>query len=146
MSAYVALQQEEFASEIDGYTATKHQREVGAGYFDSVTQAVAAGNVVDHRAGWARRKKSSSARTVSHAIAGSASASRGARKRAPAGRSRRCTACRQPVEELDDAGFQVVLRTHHDQPVVVDELLQNVRPVPQVIRGHADVLRARRDG
>jgi isocitrate lyase len=43
MSAYVALQQEEFASEIDGYTATKHQREVGAGYFDSVTQAVSAG-------------------------------------------------------------------------------------------------------
>src|SRR4051812_7948509 len=43
MSAYVALQQQEFASEIDGYTATKHQREVGAGYFDSVTQAVAAG-------------------------------------------------------------------------------------------------------
>jgi isocitrate lyase len=43
MSAYVALQQQEFASEIEGYTATKHQREVGAGYFDSVTQAVAAG-------------------------------------------------------------------------------------------------------
>ena len=43
MSAYVALQQQEFASEIDGYTATKHQREVGAGYFDSVAQAVTAG-------------------------------------------------------------------------------------------------------
>jgi isocitrate lyase len=43
MSAYVALQQQEFASEIDGYTATKHQREVGAGYFDSVTQAIASG-------------------------------------------------------------------------------------------------------
>jgi isocitrate lyase len=43
MSAYVALQQEELASEIHGYTATKHQREVGAGYFDSVAQAVAAG-------------------------------------------------------------------------------------------------------
>jgi isocitrate lyase len=43
MSAYVALQQQEFESEIDGYSATKHQREVGAGYFDSVAQAVAAG-------------------------------------------------------------------------------------------------------
>src|SRR4029079_14537236 len=43
MSAYVALQQQDFASEIDGYTATKHQREVGAVYFDSVTQAVTAG-------------------------------------------------------------------------------------------------------
>jgi isocitrate lyase len=44
MSAYVALQQAEFASEKDGYTATKHQREVGAGYFDDVTQTVTGGN------------------------------------------------------------------------------------------------------
>ena len=43
MTAYVALQQAEFDSEKDGYTATKHQREVGAGYFDDVTQTVAAG-------------------------------------------------------------------------------------------------------
>jgi isocitrate lyase len=43
MSAYVALQQAEFAAEPAGYTATKHQREVGAGYFDDVTQAVTAG-------------------------------------------------------------------------------------------------------
>ncbi|MFM7396711.1 MAG: isocitrate lyase [Gammaproteobacteria bacterium] len=43
MTAYVALQQAEFGSEKDGYTATKHQREVGAGYFDDVTQTVAAG-------------------------------------------------------------------------------------------------------
>ncbi|MBA3563801.1 MAG: isocitrate lyase [Gammaproteobacteria bacterium] len=43
MSAYVKLQQEEFASETLGYTATRHQREVGAGYFDAVTQAVTAG-------------------------------------------------------------------------------------------------------
>jgi len=43
MSAYVSLQQEEFAAEQDGYTATKHQREVGAGYFDSVAQAITAG-------------------------------------------------------------------------------------------------------
>jgi isocitrate/methylisocitrate lyase len=40
MSAYVELQQREFALEADGYTATKHQREVGAGYFDKVMQAV----------------------------------------------------------------------------------------------------------
>jgi isocitrate lyase len=43
MSAYVALQQSEFAAESRGYTATKHQREVGAGYFDDVTQTVTAG-------------------------------------------------------------------------------------------------------
>jgi isocitrate lyase len=43
MTAYVQLQEAEFASEKDGYTATKHQREVGAGYFDAVTQAVTAG-------------------------------------------------------------------------------------------------------
>jgi isocitrate lyase len=40
MSAYVRLQEHEFALEEFGYTATRHQREVGAGYFDLVTQAV----------------------------------------------------------------------------------------------------------
>ncbi|HEX8694530.1 MAG TPA: isocitrate lyase [Longimicrobium sp.] len=43
MPAYVALQQEEFAREADGYTATRHQREVGAGYFDRVLMAVTGG-------------------------------------------------------------------------------------------------------
>jgi isocitrate lyase len=43
MSAYVALQEAEFAAEPRGYTATKHQREVGAGYFDDVTQVVMGG-------------------------------------------------------------------------------------------------------
>lgn len=43
MSAYVELQQREFAAESAGYTATKHQREVGAGYFDDVTQVINAG-------------------------------------------------------------------------------------------------------
>ena len=43
MSAYVKLQDAEFGSEKDGYTATKHQREVGAGYFDAVTQVITAG-------------------------------------------------------------------------------------------------------
>ncbi|MCW2541467.1 MAG: aceA [Frankiales bacterium] len=37
MSAYVELQEREFASEADGYTATRHQREVGTGYFDLVS-------------------------------------------------------------------------------------------------------------
>ena len=40
MSAYVRLQDDEFASEADGYTATRHQREVGTGYFDLVTSAI----------------------------------------------------------------------------------------------------------
>jgi isocitrate lyase len=43
MSAYVAMQQAEFAAEAQGYTATKHQREVGAGYFDVVTQTITHG-------------------------------------------------------------------------------------------------------
>jgi len=36
MAAYSELQEEEFAAEVDGYTATRHQREVGTGYFDAV--------------------------------------------------------------------------------------------------------------
>ena len=40
MSAYVELQEAEFASEADGYTATRHQREVGTGYFDKVATAL----------------------------------------------------------------------------------------------------------
>jgi isocitrate lyase len=43
MTAYVGLQEREFALEDSGYTATRHQREVGAGYFDLVAQAVAGG-------------------------------------------------------------------------------------------------------
>ncbi|MEU6743629.1 isocitrate lyase [Streptosporangium sandarakinum] len=41
MSAYVRLQEAEFASEARGYTATRHQREVGTGYFDLVSTAIA---------------------------------------------------------------------------------------------------------
>jgi isocitrate lyase len=37
MPAYVALQEKEFAAEADGYTAVKHQREVGTGYFDLIS-------------------------------------------------------------------------------------------------------------
>ncbi|MDY7087302.1 MAG: isocitrate lyase [Actinomycetota bacterium] len=40
MTAYVKLQEAEFAAELDGYTATKHQAEVGTGYFDAVSTAL----------------------------------------------------------------------------------------------------------
>lgn len=43
MAAYSELQQAEFAGEQYGYTATKHQREVGTGYFDEVAQVIAGG-------------------------------------------------------------------------------------------------------
>jgi isocitrate lyase len=43
MAAYSALQQAEFASEGAGYTATRHQREVGTGYFDAIASAVSGG-------------------------------------------------------------------------------------------------------
>ncbi len=43
MAAYSELQEAEFASEINGYTATKHQREVGTGYFDAVSMAITGG-------------------------------------------------------------------------------------------------------
>ncbi|MFN4288885.1 MAG: isocitrate lyase [Brevundimonas sp.] len=43
MKAYSALQQAEFASEAEGYTATRHQREVGTGYFDAVATVISAG-------------------------------------------------------------------------------------------------------
>jgi isocitrate lyase len=43
MSAYSELQQAEFASEAAGYTATRHQREVGTGYFDAIATAISAG-------------------------------------------------------------------------------------------------------
>jgi isocitrate lyase len=43
MAAYSELQQAEFAAEVHGYTATRHQREVGTGYFDLVAQTVSGG-------------------------------------------------------------------------------------------------------
>ena len=43
MAAYSELQQAEFASEVNGYTATRHQREVGTGYFDEVATIVSGG-------------------------------------------------------------------------------------------------------
>ncbi|MFL6731305.1 MAG: isocitrate lyase [Sphingomicrobium sp.] len=44
MAAYSELQEAEFASEAAGYTATRHQREVGTGYFDAVATAVSGGH------------------------------------------------------------------------------------------------------
>jgi isocitrate lyase len=44
MSAYVELQQHEFDLEVEGYTATRHQREVGAGYFDDVMTTLSGGS------------------------------------------------------------------------------------------------------
>jgi len=43
MAAYSELQEAEFAAEANGYTATKHQREVGTGYFDAVALALSGG-------------------------------------------------------------------------------------------------------
>lgn len=44
MAAYSELQQAEFASEADGYSATKHQHEVGTGYFDEIATVVSGGS------------------------------------------------------------------------------------------------------
>jgi isocitrate lyase len=43
MAAYSKLQQNEFNAELQGYSATRHQREVGTGYFDEVAQVISAG-------------------------------------------------------------------------------------------------------
>jgi isocitrate lyase len=43
MAAYCELQEAEFAAEAEGYTATKHQHEVGTGYFDAVAQIISGG-------------------------------------------------------------------------------------------------------
>jgi isocitrate lyase len=43
MSAYVRVQEREFELEEDGYSATRHQREAGAGYFDAVARAISGG-------------------------------------------------------------------------------------------------------
>ena len=45
MTAYARLQQREFAIEDEGYTAARHQREVGAGYFEEVALAITGGGV-----------------------------------------------------------------------------------------------------
>ena len=57
MAAYAELQAAEFAAEADGYTATRHQREVGTGYFDAVLDGGLGRQVVDHRDGRFDRKQ-----------------------------------------------------------------------------------------
>jgi isocitrate lyase len=44
MAAYAALQEEEFGAERHGYSATRHQREVGTGYFDQVAEVISGGD------------------------------------------------------------------------------------------------------
>ncbi len=44
MTAYVRLQEREFEMESDGYTATRHQAEVGTGYFDRSPRSISGGN------------------------------------------------------------------------------------------------------
>lgn len=44
MSAYAKLQEAEFAAEANGYTATRHQREVGTGYFDAISAVISGGS------------------------------------------------------------------------------------------------------
>ena len=44
MAAYSELQQAEFEAEVEGYTATRHQREVGVGYFDAIATIVSGGH------------------------------------------------------------------------------------------------------
>ncbi len=46
MTAFVELQQKEFAAQADGFTAVKHQREVGAGYFDEISKVVTGSNTL----------------------------------------------------------------------------------------------------
>ena len=46
MSAFVELQQNEFAAQYKGFTAVKHQREVGAGYFDEISKLVTGSNTL----------------------------------------------------------------------------------------------------
>jgi isocitrate lyase len=46
MTAFVELQQKEFVSQADGFTAVKHQREVGAGYFDEIAKVVTGSNTL----------------------------------------------------------------------------------------------------
>ena len=70
MSAYVDLQEAEFAAEARGYTAHKHQREVGAGYFDAVTEAITGGSSsITALAGSTEEEQFEEARTGERAIA-----------------------------------------------------------------------------
>ena len=60
MTGVRRLQEREFALEEEGYTATRHQREVGAGYFDLSRRRSAAGQILDTRARGSTEEDSSS--------------------------------------------------------------------------------------
>ena len=66
MPAYVRLQQREFELEALGYTATRHQTEVGTGYFDRIATIVSGGDA-STLGGVPRRKRSSRRRTLTGA-------------------------------------------------------------------------------
>ena len=67
MAAYSELQEAEFASEADGYTATRHQREVGTGYFDLVSTTITGGTRRPRRFTTPPKPRSSS-RTVRKSV------------------------------------------------------------------------------
>ena len=64
MSAYAELQTAEFDSEAKGYTATRHQREVGTGYFDAVKNAITTGQAATLAPSWLNTKYHSRASVV----------------------------------------------------------------------------------
>ena len=68
MTAFVELQEKEFAAAEKGFTAVKHQREVGTSYFDEVTQVVTAARPPPRRCTVRPRTSSSSARTRSSQV------------------------------------------------------------------------------
>jgi isocitrate lyase len=72
MTAYVELQDQEFASESKGYTATKHQTEVGTGYFDKVLNTITGGN----SATGAMEDSTETAQFINTAMPGDASANK----------------------------------------------------------------------
>ncbi|MNL34517.1 Isocitrate lyase [compost metagenome] len=66
MSAYVELQEAEFAAASRGYTAVKHQAEVGTGYFDQVLQTVMEGQASTGALKGSTEEQFHHAPTVSH--------------------------------------------------------------------------------
>ncbi len=70
MAAYSELQQAGFASEVDGYTATKHQREVGTGYFDTIKNTIRAVMLIHRRliAYWRNRRWGGGDRRLEKAV------------------------------------------------------------------------------
>ena len=76
--------------------------------------------------------------SVDHYLEGWFSAAR-PRRRRTACTEPAASGCRHAVEEIHHAGVDRVLRAHHQQAVLADELLEHLGAVPQVIGRHADV-------